>query len=236
MKKITILLGCFFCLQYGFSQQASYVDPAAAYLRLLLEKGQEATVQQIGAFKVRGTSYLFGEKLSGNAYQGAEMALNVPVSYNTYNQQVEIYQDNQVKPIVLTPAELDSFKLLSSDKTSFTEDLFFVSSKKVDSNAKKFFLQEISAGKRFSLYKAYKSELAFASDNYIQADLREFTLVYDYYYNDVTKPGLKKLKVNATNMKKEFKDVADISIFANSDEFVINPEKALKKIFAQLNL
>lgn len=230
-----MLAGSFLGFLSVNAQQASYTDPAAAYLRLLLEKGQEGTVQQIGAYKVRGTSYLFGEKLIGNAYKGGERALNVSLSYNTYSQQLEVYQNNQVSPLVFTPAEADSFRLLASEQTAFKEDLLFIRSGLIDSLGKRKFFQEVAKGSRFSLYKAYKCELALPKDNYIQGDLRDFELLYEYYYVDATKPGLRKLKTTAGNLKKEFKDIADVSIFVNSDEFVTNTEKVLVKIFDSIN-
>jgi hypothetical protein len=203
-------------------------------MRLLLEKSGEGTYQQIGNFKVVGTSYLYGPKLAGDIYTTKERATNIQLSYNTYNQQVEAYQNNSEKPIIMKLADVDSFRLIAARNSDFKEDLLFVNANKIDAS-RKFFAQHVIAGKRFNLYKAYKSELGYVSTNYVQSELRQFDLSYEYYYSDSTKPGLKKLKVTPGGLKKEFNEIADITSFANDEELSTNPEYVLGKIFVVLN-
>ena len=216
------------------AQQLSYSDPATAYMRLLLEKSGEGSYQQIGNFKVVGTSYLYGPKLTGDIYTTKERATNIQLSYNTYNQQVEAYQNNSEKPIIMKLADVDSFRLIAARNSDFKEDLLFVNANKIDAS-RKFFAQHVIAGKRFNLYKAYKSELGYVSTNYVQSELRQFDLSYEYYYSDSAKPGLKKLKVTPGGLKKEFNEIADITSFANDEELSTNPEYVLGKIFVVLN-
>jgi hypothetical protein len=216
------------------AQQLSYSDPATAYMRLLLEKSGEGSYQQIGNFKVVGTSYLYGPKLAGDIYTPKEKATNIQLSYNTYNQQIEAYQNNSERPIIMKLAEVDSFRLIAARNADFKEDLLFVNATKLDPS-KKFFGQVVASGKRFNLYKAYKSELGYVSTNYVQSELRQFDLNFDYYYSDSAKAGLKKLKVTPGGLKKEFNEIADITTFANDEELGTNPEYALRKIFTVLN-
>ena len=235
MSKYIWIFLLLFKVTHVNAQAASYSDPAAAYLRILLEKSGEGSYQVIGNYKVIGTSYLFGEKLKGNVYTSKEQALNTLLSYNTYNHQLEVYQDNNQKPLVKKVTEVDSFRLLSSISTPYKEDLLFVNPSYLDSSLKKFFVVQVKKGNRFSLYKAYKSDMIIVSTNYVQSDLRQFDLSYEYYYKDVTKPGLKKLKVNANNLKREFKDIIDISSYTNSESFGTDTEYVLKQIFTALN-
>ena len=234
MFKYVMICAGLFNANAALAQQLSYTDPASSYMRILLEKSGEGSYQQLGNFKVVGTSYLYGPKLGGDIYTTKERATNIQLSYNTYNQQVEAYQNNSEKPIIMKLADVDSFRLIAARNSDFKEDLLFVNANKIDAS-RKFFAQHVIAGKRFNLYKAYKSELGYVSTNYVQSELRQFDLTYEYYYSDSTKPGLKKLKVTPGALKKEFNEIADITTYANDEELSTNPEYALRKIFAVLN-
>jgi hypothetical protein len=73
------------------------------------------------------------------------------------------------------------------------------------------------------------------STNYVQSELRQFDINYDYYYTDAQKPGLKKLKKNGDGIKKEFKTVRDLSVVAELSDYALNPEEVLQKVFMELN-
>lgn len=236
MRNFILILTIFFLSHDASAQAFSYTDPAAAYQRLLLETNDKSVYRQIGTYKVIGTPYLFGPKLKGDFHTKDQHALATELSYNTYSQEVEAYNPGQELPITFKPIEIDSFTLYSSLKVGIDEDLVFLNSRLLDPAAKPFFLQLVAPGVRYALFKAYKSELGYVSTNYVQSDLRQFDLVYDYYYIDATKKGYKKLKLTPNALQKEFKGITDISPFTNSEDFVRFPEKQLKKIFAALNL
>jgi len=230
-----LLIVSIFGMQSQLSAQAlSYVDPAIAYQRILLEKSGEGSYKQIGNFKVIGTPYLYGNTFKGNVYTPTEKAENADISYNTYNQQVEVVQAGSNKPLLMSLQDVDSFKLIIKDKSGAPEVLSFINAQQVD-KSKKLFMQEVYNGKRFSLLKAYSSTMGYVSTNYVQSELRQFDLIVDYYYFDVQKPGIKKLKISAKNLKSEFSNITDISAITSSDDFDKNTEFALKEIFALLN-
>ncbi len=102
-------------------------------------------------------------------------------------------------------------------------------------SADKCYYEEIYTGKRFSVYKRYKSDLGYVSSNYIQSELRQFDLGYEYFYTDTESKVVKKLKPNAGSVIKEFKNIKDLSPVADNDAFTVNPEDALRKIFNYLN-
>ena len=178
------------------AQAASYSDPAQAYLRVLLEKGGESNQQQVGTFKVVGTSFLYGGNLIGDVYFKNGSAKNVLITYDTYKQSLGVNAGDDGKALMKQLEELDSFVLKAGPKTEFKTDLKFISILPLDSS-KKLFLQRVVTGPRFNLYKAYTSDLGYVSTNYIQSELRQFDLNYTYYYTDNTKPGLKKLKLSS---------------------------------------
>jgi hypothetical protein len=217
-----------------FSQAASYTDPAAAYLKVMLEKGSEGTYQQIGNFKVIGTSYLFGEKLKGGIFTKTEKSEHVELGYNTNNQTVDVNL-NGVQSITKKASEVDSFVIYSNNSEFIKNDLLFYSSSLVNPKAKDGFYQVVSTGNKFCLFKGYTAALDIVSTNYIQSDLRQFTLEFNFYYVDNTTKEFKKIKLAKKKIVDEFKNKMDVSIFLDEEELEKNPEIALKKVFNALN-
>lgn len=213
----------------------AYADNALKYNRLMVEKTGEGMYKLIGIFKVIGTSYLFGERNKGDLFSTEATGYNISLSYNTYNQEVEFYStSNPDKPLVKEPGTVDSFIIHSNTNLEITHPLKFVYGSHLGSSDKAYFL-EIYAGKRFSVFKKYKSDLGYVSSNYIQSELRQFDLLYEYYYKDSEKDGLKKLKTNASSIIKEFKNIKDISTVFTDEDFTRDQEAALRKAFEYLN-
>ncbi len=224
----------FFCLQ-GITQALSYTDPAAGYLKIMLEKGSQGTYQQIGNFKVIGTCYLFGERLNGSAYSDKEKSENVGLSYNMYKQQVDIYPNQSNFAIVKPAEEVDSFVVFKSASQYIKEDLCFYSSKLLDDQLPDCFLLLVQNGPRYKLYKSYKATLDYVSTNYIQSELRQFSIDYTYYYYDAKNKALKKIKLSKKKIVDEFASLMDVSEILDHQSISTNPEQALKAIIEQLN-
>lgn len=218
-----------------YAQAASYTDPAQAYLRLALEKndGGGETVR-VGTYKVMGTPYLFGEQHKSSIYTKDGNATNVKLSYNTYNQQIEVYNEGQTKPIIKEWNTIDSFYIQPGKTVEFSQPLFFVGAAQIGSTEKCIF-QVVSTGKKYNLYKKYKSELGYVSTNYVQSELRQFDLNFEYYYTDNQQKTAKRLKLNSNTIKKEFKAVKDITAFVEDESFTNNTEFSLIKLFLYLN-
>ncbi|HEX4875349.1 MAG TPA: hypothetical protein VFV31_01675 [Chitinophagaceae bacterium] len=221
------------------NSQSGYMDNALNYNRLLIAKTPDGVYKLVGNFKVIGTSYLFGERNKGDIFSPETKAYNISLSYNTYKQEVEFYSTaNPDKPLIKEPGTLDSFILRSDiDVDPANPQQFsgkFIYGPLLGSSEKSYFL-ELYAGKRFSVYKRYKADLGYVSSNYIQSELRQFDLLYDYFYIDKEKQGLKRLKTNASSIIKEFKDLKDISSVFTADGFSADQEAALRKAFEYLN-
>ncbi len=238
MKKIFFLsfITYFFFSHFSYSQALSYVDPAIAYQRIMVEKGQEGTYQQLGNFKVIGTSFLFGEQLGGNAYAGNEKSSNIKLGYNMYNQTVELYINGSNLKIIKTPSEIDSF-LISQHSSDFVkEDMHFVSSKSISNiKIKDCFLQVLYKGKNNSLYKFYTATLDYVSTNYIQSELRQFGTAFTYYLFDEKKGELKKIKLTRKKLMEEFSSITGIETAVSDEEFDKQPEQTSVKILSFIN-
>lgn len=212
-----------------------WTDPALNHNRLLIQHTSEGMYKLIGPYKVVGSSFLYGEHHSADMFAPEVKAYNIFVSYNTYNQEVEFYSNgNPDKALVKEPGTLDSFIIHQNIDLGIINPLKFVYGS-VLGVKDKYYFQEVCMGKRFSLYKRYKSQLGYVSSNYVQSELRQFDLEYEYYYTDTEGKGIKKIKPNAAGVIKEFKDIKDLSAVVSVDDFTANPENAFRKAFEYLN-
>jgi hypothetical protein len=221
----------------SFSQGSvpGYQDAALNRNRLLRDQQGEGVYKIIGTFKVTGTPYLFGGKLNGNLFSVNEKANNIDLSYNTYNQELEFFSTaNPTIGLTKLPGEVDSFVIKQNIPIGVLADLMFIYGPIAGSSEKAYF-QLIEAGQRFTLYKRYKSDLGYVSSNYTQTELRQFDLLYDYFYYDADKKKFKKIKINLNSLTKEFKDVKDLKGIVSEKDFDANPEVAAKKVFWNLN-
>ncbi len=212
-----------------------WTDPALNHNRLIQQRTGDGVYKLIGQYKVVGTQFLYGEHHKGDLFATEAKAYNIFLSYNTFNQQVEFYTtSNPDKPLVKEPGEVDSFTIQSDPELDINSPLKFIYGAHLGTKDK-FYYQEVAAGDRFVLYKRYKSELGYVSSNYVQSELRQFDLGFEYYYLDKEKKKLKRLKGNASAVTDEFKDVTNLSLVVNQDDFDMNKEAALRKAFEELN-
>ncbi len=217
------------------SAPGSWSDPALNHNRLIQNRMGEGTYKLIGPFKVKGTPFLYGEKHEGDFFSADEKAWNLKISYNVYNQELEFYsKENSEQTLVKQPGELDSFIIHADPATMIDHPLKFVYGTVIGAKDK-FYYQELYTGSQYSLYKKYKGDLNYVSDNYIQSELRQFDMDYEYYYIDHATKQVKKLKKNSSAVVKEFKNIKDISALVDATEFTANPELVLRKIFTALN-
>lgn len=217
-----------------YAQQAAFSDPAKAFNKLLLDKsGEGGPLERVGAYKVKGTAFYFGGELPGSIFLKDGSYQDVLISYNTFNQTVNIY-DKSNKPLATKKvADIDSFKV-AVKTTDYRANVKFVSSFSIGGNDNGFY-QILSVGKKYSLYKKYRSDLGIVSDNILQSDLRQYDLLVDYYYAEEGIKGLKKIKLSESSFIKEFKKVKDLSSIVESGAFTYNPEPVLLSAFESLN-
>ena len=214
------------------AQARTYSDAAQMYNRMLLENGNN--VMQIGNFKVKGTPFLYGGRKQGQIFMNGKNPIQTFLSYNTYEQTIEYSSASTPDAQLYKPdGNIDSFTVAKNNEFNINEDILFISGKLIAASDNAFY-QQLERGKKFSLYKKYKSELAIVSTNYVQSDLRQFDLQYEYYYLDIANNKLKKLKTGSGFLKKEFKEYPIDSI-VNDPDFSYDPEKYLKKLFLTVN-
>lgn len=212
-----------------------WTDPALNHNRLLQQQTGDGVYKIIGVYKVMGSPYFFGQRNKGDMFSNETKAYNIFLSYNTYNQELEFYSvSNPDKPLIKEPGDIDSFIIQRNVEFGIANPMKFVYGSLLGSSEKCYY-QELYAGKKLSIYKKYKSELGYVSTNYVQSELRQFDLQFEYYYTDTEKKGAKKIKANSGNVIKEFKSVKDLSGIATNEAFAASPDDAFKTIFEYLN-
>ncbi|HEX6193235.1 MAG TPA: hypothetical protein VFZ42_12760 [Chitinophagaceae bacterium] len=212
-----------------------WTDPALNHNRLLRDQLGDGTYTMIGIYKVKGSPYLFGGKHNSDLFSQKEKAYNIDIRYNTYNQEVEFYSTANSVPLVKVIGEVDSFIIKQDVANGISNDIKFVYGPLIGSSEKTYF-QLVEAGSRYSLYKRYKSDLGYVSENYVQPDLRQFDLLSDYFIVDNETKTVKKLKQNTASINKEFKSIKDVSAIVTSDAFAVNPEETLRKAIQSVNV
>jgi hypothetical protein len=232
MGKNIYALFIVYLLSFGLAnaQFNSFLDPAVAYNKILLDKGYRGTYQNIGAFKVTGSPYIYGETMKGDVYHNGKVAKDVVYKINNYSKSLQIATDVPGQYFMVSIDDLDSLVLPAAKNEFLNANLTFISSKTLDSK-KNCFLEQLQRGNRYTLFKSYTTELAIPADNYIQSDLREFKLEVEYFYADNQMPGtLSSLKTNKKALIKTFKESNAAEILDNMS-LTGNMDLALAKFF-----
>jgi hypothetical protein len=203
-----------------------WVDPALNHSRLLREQMGEGVYKLIGPYKVIGTPYLFGERNKGSMYGADATAINLDLGYNTYTQEIDFISPGASRPLVKAPGDLDSFTFQANKSVGLQQDIRFVYGKHLGSNEKAYF-QQLAVGSKFGIYKRYKADVGYVSSNYVQSELRQFDLLFDYFLYNPTTKSIKKLKNNFNAIQKELSAFGNASGVFTSDAFTVNPDQAL---------
>lgn len=207
-------------------------DPANAYNKYLVLHG-ERNFTKVGVYRVLGTYYLMGEKHPGSMYSKNETALNIRLSYNTYNQELAfISSANANKPLVKEPGTLDSFRLQKD--SLITEDMLFIYGSLIGSNEKAYFRQLTDPSQNLVLYKKYRSVLESTS-NYAESDVREFEIEVSYYYYNKEKKELTRLKTGYNSLKKELGFIKNFDTVLDKELLRANPEAALINLISSVD-
>lgn len=212
-----------------------WVDPVLNHNRLLREQTGEGVYKLIGPYRVIGSSYFFGERNKGNIFSSDATAINIQVGYNTYTQEVEfISPSNPGQPLIKSPGEVDSFVFLANKTMGLEADMRFVYGKFLGSSERSYFL-ELATGPKGGIYKRYKADVGYVSSNYVQSELRQFDLLFDYFIYNAAARTLKKVKNSFNSLQKELSALGDVSGVFTSSAFSENPDRTLKQAISLIN-
>jgi len=162
--------------------------------------------QRIGNYKVKGNSYLLKGANVSDLFTTLGFGVNMPLVFDAYTQQASILLENKKDIVALNQEELDSFYIKVDNDGKFTEPAFFINASKIDAS-KKLYLQRLTNGLKYNLYKSFIAEMRPAAMDLAQTNVKEFEIVSEYYYLDmVSKESFIKIKPKAKNLKEIFKE------------------------------
>lgn len=193
--------------------------------------------RMMGNYRVKGNSMLLRGSNATDVFMSQGYAKNVNVVYDTYNQNFSVLVDNNSQMLHINFSDLDSFRV-NKDTAGLTSlPATFINASRID-KSKKFFVQRLVSGKRYILFKSYKSEMVPSSGDIAQTNLQAFEMTNDYYVLDMTdlNKGFRKVKGNKNTLRSELKgNAAALAILENASFNDENKEMDLVRFFSQIN-
>jgi hypothetical protein len=190
---------------------------------------------QIGGYKVKGNPFYKPDFILGDFYSAAETAKSIYLRYDIYNQKVEFVSSaNKDQILVKEPGDLDSFVIYKKENKVIIEDIKMVYATFIGA-ADKYYYCPLHKGEKYSLYKKYVSELVVPLDRTGSAESRVFETQVQYWYVDERTKAFKKVNGTVAAVKKEFKDIKDLSDVLKGGSMFKNPDEAMIKAFVYLN-
>lgn len=190
---------------------------------------------QIGGYRVKGNPYYKEEFILGDIYSTTETAKNIYLRYDIYNQKVEfISSANPDQILVKEPGDLDSFLLYKNEKKIIVEDIKFLYANTIGATDKSYY-SSLHIGTKYSLFKRYICELVVPIDNTGRPDSRLFETQVEYWYKNELTKELKKINASVAAVKKEFRDIKDLSEVLKGGNMFSKPDDAMTKAFVYLN-
>ena len=190
---------------------------------------------QIGGYKVKGNPYFKPEFILGDFFSGPETAKNIYLRYDIYNQKVEfISSANKDQILIKEAGDLDSFVIYKKENKAIVEDIKMVYAAFIGV-AGKFYYCPMHKGEKYSLYKKFVSELVVPVDRTGNAESRVFETQVQYWYMDEKLKTFKKVTATVAAVKKEFKDIRDLSEILKNGSMFKNPDNAMIRAFIYLN-
>jgi hypothetical protein len=189
--------------------------------------------KRIGAFKVKGNSLVLEGNNVSDLYSSLGPGANFPIVFDAYTQELSIMLENRKEVVKLTFDEVDSFIVKVDTDKKYAEPTTFVNAYKID-ESKKLYLQKLTSGPKYNLYKSFFTELRPAAMDLAQTNVREFEIVYEYYYLSAGGKEFIKIKKNAKSVKKLFEKDKDL-IDKLEKNFSQNFEATLVTFFDEIN-
>ena len=190
---------------------------------------------QIQGYRVKGNPYYKPEFILGDMYSVVETAKNIYLRFDVYYQNVEfISSANKDQILVKEPAELDSFLIYKKENKIIKEDIRFVYATIIGAPGN-YYYSCVFKGEKYSVYKRYVAELVAPIDKTGRPDTREFEIQAEYWYVTESTKEFKKLNSTVAAVKKEFKDIKDLSEILKAGNMFKNVDAAMVKVFTYLN-
>lgn len=226
----------FFCFLLCFFNQAHAQQDVVLFQYKTPKNSLPVTGHyQIEGYRVKGDPYYRPEFVLGDMYSAVETAKNVYIRFDVYYQNVEfISSANKDQILVKEPADLDSFLIYKKEDKLIKEDIRMVYAPIIGAPGKCYY-GCLYKGSKYSVYKRFTAELVTPIDRTGRPDDRVFERQTEYWYVTESKKEFKKVTGTVAGVKKEFKDIKDVSEVVKAGNMFKNADAAMVKVFAYLN-
>lgn len=190
---------------------------------------------QIAGYRVKGDPYYKPEFVLGDMYSASETAKNVYLRFDVYYQNIEfISTANKDQIMVKEPGNLDSFLIYKKEDKMIKEDIRMVYAPLIGAPGKCYY-GCLYKGSKYSVYKKLTAELVAPIDRTGRPDDRVFERQTEYWYVTESTKEYKKVTGTVAAVKKEFKDIKDVSEVVKAGNMFKNGDAAMIRVFAYLN-
>ncbi len=193
------------CFTQVFAQVEGTILTDPIIFRAIDRGAKEAALldnlyRNIGGLEVKGnTMILFGNNIT-DVYTPMGIGVNLPVRFDSYDQQFSIVKEDRQSEIILNWNEVDSFFVKIDSNNISKGPRFYINSKYVDPS-QNLFLERLVNGAKYNLYNAYHTETKRATMDIAQTNKQEFVIMNDFYYTTADNPKtLVKIKSNFKNL------------------------------------
>ena len=121
-----------------------------------------------------------------------------------------------------------------NEKKIIVEDIKFLFANNIGVTDKSYY-SALHTGTKYSLFKKYVSELVAPIDNTGRPDSRLFETQVEYWYKNELTKEFKKINASVAAVKKEFRDIKDLSEALKGGNMFSKPDDAMIKAFVYLN-
>lgn len=184
-------------IMFSFTVNAQF-GQIAQYNKIIMQNWAGQYIR-IGAYKVKGSPYLFGESMPGEIMVNGESQFKkIEIFYNIYEQKAGISNNGE---FVDVDKGISSFMLNVPSKfgtgvLKFDEVAYFNAGK-----MKGYFNVLAEKQGKYSFLRYFSAKLIPDPDNMMDKDVRVFDQNVDYYlYNAQTK-SLKKVKLRSKDIE-----------------------------------
>ena len=155
--------------------------------------------QRIGPYKVKGSSFLFGDSYPGSiTYKSGKIARDKMVYFDIYYYKVGTIEKN----IKYDAAEEVQEFTVQLPEQYGGKELKFRNANAFGASASKGFFNILEDGKKVALVKYFKVNLMIDQGSELNKDTRVFEQVYEYYIYDKALNELHRIKLKEKDIAK----------------------------------
>jgi len=228
MKKLSVYV---FLIMLSPIVVSAQLDQAGMYNRIMLENWN-GQYQRVGAYKVKGTPYLFGQALNSSyTITGDSLPLTGKFLYDMFEQKAGPEQNGAIviydKPVERFTVEVP--EKFGGNKLTFKMDTYGLSKKTL------LYFNVLEEGINYHFLKLFKTKVSMDPTNMYDKELRLFENYFEFYVYNSKSKTLKKVKLNAKSILDALTETPDAEQKAKDLNVSFSNEQQIASFIQTLN-